>query len=210
MASTYDQVVLVPEAQVSSIMCSLTLIHFLIIFFLHRSSSAYETLRESGCIQLPSQRTLRDYTYFVESSFGFSAEIDQMIMDAAKILTCPEREKFVILLLDEVHIREDLVYDKHAHTIIGFANLGEVNNHLTIFEQSLQAGDEQVTKTAQPAKTIVVFMVRGLFSKLQFPYAQFPCNNISGDLLYDTFWEAVGRLENCGFKVCEFSVACHG
>ncbi len=34
-----------------------------------------------------------------------------------------------------------------------------------------------------------------VFNKLQFPYAQFPCVDLSGDLLYEPFWEA------CGFKV---------
>ena len=33
------------------------------------------------------------------------------------------------------------------------------------------------------AKTMVVFMVRGLLNKLQFPYAQFPCGQL--DQLYD-------------------------
>ncbi len=45
---------------------------------------------------------------------------------------------------------------------------------------------------------MMVFMVRGLFSSLKFPYAQFPCVDLSGDLLYDPFWEAV---RNCGLKV---------
>ena len=45
-------------------------------------------------------------------------------------------------------------------------------------------------------------MVRSLFSKLQFPYAQFPCASLSGEQLYDPLWEAVRRVENCGLKVC--------
>ena len=51
------------------------------------------------------------------------------------------------------------------------------------------------------AKSMMTFMVRGLFTSLQFPYAQFPCPSISGELLFDPFWEAVYRLERCGFKV---------
>ena len=46
------------------------------------------------------------------------------------------------------------------------------------------------------AKSMMVFMVRGLFTKLQFPYAQFPVMSVSGDQLYKPFWEAIGRLEN--------------
>ena len=118
-------------------------------------------------------------------------------MDTARITTCPKREKYVVLLLDEMHIRDDLVYDKHSGKMIGFANLGEVNNHLSQYEESLQ-GD--MAAGPQVAKTMVVFMVRGLFSKLQFPYAQFPCHTLAGSQMYDPFWEAVGRLENCGFK----------
>ena len=152
----------------------------------------------SGCIQLPSQRTLRDYTHYIKSSSGFSTDVDKMLMDAARVTTCPEREKYVVLLFDEMHIRDDLVYDKHSGKMIGFTNLGEVNNHLSQYEQSLE-GD--FAAGPQIAKTVVVFMVRGLFSKLQFPYAQFPCHILAGAQLYDPFWEAVGRLENCGFKV---------
>ncbi len=44
-------------------------------------------------------------------------------------------------------------------------------------------------------------LVRGLFSKLQFPYVQFPCASLTGDQMFEPFWEAVGRLELCGFKV---------
>ena len=137
----------------------------------------------------------------MQSSFGFSAETDQMLTTAAaaKVSSCPERERSVMLLIDEVHIKENLVYDKHSHNIIGFANLGDINEHLTEFELSLTS--EQPTNTQKLAKTIVVFMVRGLFNKLQFPYVQFPCHSLSGHQLYDPFWEAVGRLEQCGLKV---------
>ena len=48
---------------------------------------------------------------------------------------------------------------------------------------------------------MLVFMVRGLFTSLEFPYAQFAGRAVSGDLLFDPFWEVVGRLEQCGFKV---------
>lgn len=83
--------------------------------------------------------------------------------------------------------------------MIGFANLGDINEHFSQVEHSVMSDDSQPTQKL--AKTMVVFMVRGLFNKLQFPYAQFPCHTLSGDKLYDPFWEAVGRLEHCGFKV---------
>ncbi len=161
---------------------------------------AYRALYNSGCIRLPSQRTLRDYTYYVKASTGFNSDVDAMLLEAGEIesCTCPERNKYVGLILDEMHIRQDIVYDKHTGQMTGFVNLGDINSHLIDFEQALLNNS---TPSPKFAKTMMVFMVRGLFSKLQFAYAQFPASDLTGDLLYEPFWEAVGRIERCGFKV---------
>jgi len=128
-------------------------------------------------------------------SLAFSADVDKM---ASKANSCPEREKCVLILLDEMHIRQQLVFDKHSGSIIGYVNISEVVNHLAEFEERV-SNDILRPKIA---KTMMVFMVRGLFNSLQFPYAHFPCADISGEMLYDPFWEAVRRIENCGLKVC--------
>ena len=75
--------------------------------------------------------------------------------------------------------------------------LGEVNNHLIEYEQSILDEPSQ----QKLANSMMVIMVRGLFSRLEFPYVQFPCKAVTGDLLYNPFWEAVCRLERCGFRV---------
>lgn len=36
-----------------------------------------------------------------------------------------------------MHIKEGLVFDKHAGRIIGFTDLGEINNHLATFQKTL-------------------------------------------------------------------------
>ena len=64
---------------------------------IHVSGKAYEILRQSGCIKLPSQRTLRDYTHFVSTTVGFSTEVDRQLMDIANIEHCKEHEKYVLL-----------------------------------------------------------------------------------------------------------------
>ena len=60
--------------------------------------SCYDNL---GCIKLPSQRTLRDYTHYVQSCEGFSADVDVMLRNAVNVESCPEREKYVVILIDE-------------------------------------------------------------------------------------------------------------
>lgn len=84
------------------------------IYLRHQSSKAYNTLRESGCIQLPSERTLRDYTNCVKARAGFSDDVDDQLMQAANLSSCPDWQKLTVLLLDEMYVKEDLVYDKHS------------------------------------------------------------------------------------------------
>ena len=109
-------------------------------------------------------------------------------MQAANLTSCPEWHKLVILLLDEMHIREDLVYDKHTGKMIGFTNLGDINNHLLAFEHSMEGNKHEENVLA---KSMMVFMVRGLFTPLRFTYVQFPCSKVTGDLLFHPFWQAV-------------------
>ena len=98
-------------------------------------------------------------------------------------------------------MKEDLVYDKHAGKLIGFVNLGETNNQLLSFESAL-ASDV----TDRPlANSMLVLMVRG---RLNFPYAQFACHTLTGELLVDPVWEAISRLERQGIRV--MALTCDG
>ena len=74
------------------------------LYLRHHSNKAYEVLHDAGLF-LPSQRTLRDYTYCTKSATGFSSSVDQQLLLASKVLTCAEWEKYVVVLIDEMHIR---------------------------------------------------------------------------------------------------------
>ncbi len=37
-------------------------------------------------------------------------------MDLANIESCPERDRYVVIIMDEMHIKEEIVYDKHTGT----------------------------------------------------------------------------------------------
>ena len=171
------------------------------LYLRHVSGRAYDVLRKSGCISLPSQRTLRDYTHYVSTKIGFCIEVDQMLVSALDMSV--ERNRYVALAMDEVHIRDGLVYDKHEGQIIGFVDLGETNNHLLDLARSEDADADR-----QLAKTMLVLMVRGLFVHVNYPYAQFACHTLSGDLLVDPVWEAISRLERQGIRV--MALVCDG
>ena len=58
------------------------------------------------------------------------------------------------------------------------------------------------------ASHMLLFMVRGIFSSLEFPYAQFATTGATADSLFPLVWEAVYNLESSGFHVVAF--ACDG
>ena len=90
------------------------------LYLRHLSSSAYELLQKSGTIMLPSQRTLRDYTYYTKAAVGFANDVDQQLKEAAKLLSCSEKDKCVIIIMDEMHLRQNLTYDKHTGKLTVF------------------------------------------------------------------------------------------
>ena len=95
-----------------------------------------------------------------------------------------------------VHV-SNVLFIFFSGALIGFADLGEVNTHLSAFERMLES-DRSCTK--QPLAKSMLLMVRGLFSGLQFPYA---CGSLKGDQMFHIFWKAVGRLERYGFRVLD-------
>ncbi len=55
---------------------------------------------------------MRDYTYYVKAKVGFSNEVDTILKRAAEVSPSKELAQYVVFVIDEMHIREDLVYDK--------------------------------------------------------------------------------------------------
>ena len=99
---------------------------------------------------------MHDCTHYVEAKCGFSVEIDSMLKSASKVDTCPGREKCAILLIDEMHIREDLVYDKHSGELIGFTNMDDISNNLAQLERSMS--ESNVTCMAQVLLNLCLYL----------------------------------------------------
>lgn len=155
------------------------------------STSAYESLR--GILQLPCGRTLQDYTRWVKADCGVQPEVVEQLQDEAKIDSLEEWQKYVAVLFDEMKIKEGIVYSKSDCRIVGYVNFGSTNNDLLINEISMD--DLPV------AKHMLMFVVRGVFIRMKFPYAQFATADLSADLLYPIVWEVIRSLECAGFKV---------
>lgn len=66
------------------------------------SSAAYHSVRSSGFLRLPSERTLRDYTHYFKSQAGFQPDLNQQLHKEAAIDSLPESKRYIALLIDEI------------------------------------------------------------------------------------------------------------
>ena len=76
--------------------------------------------------------------------------------------------------------------------MIGFVNLGAVDEQLAALEQS---------SFPAIATRVLTVMVRGIFYRLTFPLANFPTAGIASVNLFEILWQAVELLERCDFTV---------
>jgi hypothetical protein len=126
---------------------------------------------------------------------GFQKDV--LLQLAKEIKDLEDSRRFVSVIFDEMKVKQDLVYDKHSGQIVGFVSLGSVNDELSKLENNCINGVEH----PPIAKQLLVFMVRGLFSHLTFPYMHFGTRGITGATLFPIVWEVVGQLESIGLKV---------
>ena len=118
------------------------------------SGKAYDLLRDSGCIHLPSQRTLRDYIHYIKSQVGFSSKVDHAVVNAANL--SDGLNKYVIIVIDEIYIKNDLVYDKYEGSLIGFVNIGDINNQILEFEATINTGEPGTSLAITHMRSLLV------------------------------------------------------
>ena len=100
------------------------------------STSAYHALRTSGFVTLPSERTLRDYTSYFSNQPGFMNEIDNQLF-AEVSPSLPSSRRYISIIIDEMKIKEGLVFNKHSGKIIGFTSLGDINDDFHEFKMMI-------------------------------------------------------------------------
>ena len=175
------------------------------LYLHHKSSGCYSTLRNTGVLTLPSERTLRDYKHSSPSMVGFSKELDLELYEAVSQQRPQHLAKYVGLVLDEMYVKEGLFFNKHTGELIGYADLGEINNLLSDYEQKLTTSD---TNPRPLGKCMLMFMIREQFTSLKFPYVQFPAANTKGSDIFPLVRQAIKHLTRIGLFVT--TITCDG
>ena len=154
-----------------------------------KSASAYNELRSSNVLTLPSLRTLRDYKNAIRPTTGFNMEVIEELCKTTETLQSFQR--FVVLSFDEMKIQQNLVFDKHSGELIGYVDLGDPEKNFSTFDNE----DDLATH-------VMVYYVRGLASDLKFALGYFATRNIYSFQIMSTFWEAISILEyTCNLPV---------
>ncbi len=157
--------------------------------FAAKSASAFEELRNSGVLRLPSRRTLRDYRNAIKPKVGFNPAVVEELSKTTSHLEGAQR--CVVLAFDEMKIQSKLVFDKHTGQLVGFLDLGDPDINYTAFE-----------KKEELATHILVFYVRGLTTDMKFNFAFFATKCLTSYQIMPIFWRAISILEvSCKLNV---------
>jgi len=156
------------------------------------SSSAYKAVGQF--LTLPSERTLRDYTHVLKFDVGTSSAIIQRLKEDMDYENCTPTQKKVCLLIDEMKLKSRLVFSKTSGRLVGFVDLGSVNEEIEQLASSLE--DDNTLPVCELAKHMLVIMVRTVSKpSFSFPVSQYPTNGLKGEKLFPIIWEAIEALE---------------
>lgn len=99
-----------------------------------RSPQAYEDLKKSNFLQLPSKRLLRYYKNSVKQSPGFCEDNLLWMKKEMDKQNVPEFGRHGGLIVDEMTIQDDLIITKSGDTwnLVGFVDMGSTNNNIDI------------------------------------------------------------------------------
>jgi len=165
----------------------------------HTSPKAYRqmTSKKLQFIKLPHINTLKKFSSFTTPAAGFNVDIIQRLIVDSKIDEIPDYKKNVSIIFDEMRIKSDLVFRQSTGQLVGFTDLGDINNELRSFDAQVSE-DENRTDFAT---YILVYMVRGIFSNLIYPFGYFASLGFNAGELYPCTMLAIDVLDSIGFNV---------
>ena len=147
-----------------------------------KSPSAYRELRDSGALILPSERVLRDYKNYFKPKAGINKENVESLRE--KTTSFSNVQRYVVLVMDEMKIQSNLVFDKFSGNLIGFVDLGDpMTNFANLAEED------------HVASHALAFLVRGFWTDLKHVIAYFFTGNATSFQLMPLFWRIVSVLE---------------
>ncbi|KAK3908837.1 Transposable element P transposase [Frankliniella fusca] len=161
------------------------------------SSTAYGFLQ--NFLNLPSQRTLYDYTHYAEAKEGLQEPILERLAKNCSEQCKKEDEKYFNVIFDEVDIRSGIVISRKTGEVVGYVQLSEVEKELELLEAEIAEKEEP---RRQVAKKLLVYLAVGITNSLQGVVGVYTTGgNFTAGQVYTRTWNIIYRMESQGMKV---------
>ncbi|KAK3914463.1 LOW QUALITY PROTEIN: Transposable element P transposase [Frankliniella fusca] len=177
------------------------------------SPAAYELIRDTGMVKLPSSRTLFDYIHASEVKEGIDGVVIEKLAEKVENMTNevdpndPSKrlthKKYHVLMGDEMYISQNLVFDKFKGKLIGFTSLDEIEQEVKKkIECHLDNPEKEIEETQ--ATKIMVYMVKGVSNGVKEVVATYASNKLTATQMKSWTWQVIGALERSGVAVIAF------
>lgn len=168
----------------------------LIRFALLKKSASSEKYTGTGMITLPSGRRLFNFSQVLFRMKEFQkASVDELL----KRVSSKPYQDYYNLMLDEIDVSNNLVFQKSNGELIGFVKLSDVQTEMEKLEDYINL-DKPITSKPVTCK-ILMFMIRGISNGIKEAIALFASDNVPKEMVYNMTWDLIGTLEQSGMKV---------
>lgn len=94
-------------------------------------------MRRTGFLLLPHRTTLNQYAGFLPEGSGFKEDVIRHFLEEINVDQLELHQRQCSLLFDEMSIKSGLVYSGHTHKLIGFTEMGSINEEIEAFEKQV-------------------------------------------------------------------------
>lgn len=144
------------------------------------SSTAYETLRNSNCVIIPSIRQLRNIANII--NLNSTIDSNRIVGYLKKrVSTLSQFERYVVLILDEIHVARRV--ELTGGRILGFSS----DSPLDV------------------ASTALCFMISSLGGQYRDIVGISPLHRISASVIHEYFLKVMSLVHSVGFQVVAVS-----
>ncbi|XP_034254904.1 uncharacterized protein LOC117653377 [Thrips palmi] len=155
----------------------------------------------SGMITLPSGKALFNFSqvlFKIKNSFQ-KADVS-CFRDKPYLKNCNLIGSHNIVLIDEINVIDNLVYQKSNSELIGFVKLSDVKCEMDKIEEFIVA-DKCLDHRPIPSYTMLAYMVKGINNNLREVVGLLDAEDDSPQKVYDATWDVISTLEQNAFKV---------
>ena len=158
-----------------------------------KSASAYDDIQYDeksgiGILILPSRCRPRDYKNYIRRERSFDKNIINELKN--KVKNFSYNEKFFVILMDEIKIQSNLVWDKHTEELVRYVDLGDAELNYAILE-----------KTDNIATHILALLIRSIVNPFKFVLANFATPGASASQMFSFLWKVNSICELNSLKV---------